>query len=401
MRRKAWFLLVMVFLFLLVTGCWSRRELNDLAIVMGTGIDIVDGEYVVSAQIVNPGEVASKEGGGDSKSAVATYSVRSTTLFEGIRRLTTLTPRRLYFSHIQVLVLGEQVARHGVKEVLDLLFRDNEVRPDFYVILAKEASALQILSMYEPLEKIPANKLYKSLETAEREWGSIVAIQLDEFIADLLQEGVEPVLAGIGINEDVQMGTASKGHVKNNMPPLLKYQKIGVFKEDKLRGWFSEDESIGFSYITDRVDSTVEEFACGGKDKIVIEIIRNKSTIRTVAVNGKPQVEVSTVTEGNVGEVECSIDLSNPKTMYKLERDVEKHISDHIQNAVRKAQKEFRSDVFGFGKSLYQSNPKMWEKVKDDWNEIFPDLKVKTKVDVKLRRTGKVGNSFIPFMKKE
>jgi spore germination protein KC len=99
--------------------------------------------------------------------------------------------------------------------------------------------------------------------------------------------------------------------------------------------------------------------------------------------------------------VECSIDLSNPKTMYKLERDVEKHISDHIQNAVRKAQKEFRSDVFGFGKSLYQSNPKMWEKVKDDWNEIFPDLKVKTKVDVKLRRTGKVGNSFIPFMKKE
>ncbi|MGF9908807.1 Ger(x)C family spore germination protein [Brevibacillus porteri] len=400
MKRKGMWLLAIVIL-VLVTGCWNRRELNDLAIVMGTGIDKIDGQYVVSAQIVNPGAVASKEGGGISQSAVATYSMRGSSIFEGIRKMTTETPRRLYFSHIQVLVLGEQVAREGVKEVLDLLFRDHEVRPDFYVILAKDTTALQILSMIDPLEKIPATKLYKSLETAEKSWGSIVSTQLDEFIAELLREGVQPVLVGATLKGKVHTGASDMNSQKISQPNLLKYQDIGVFKKDKLLGWLNEEESIGFSYITDRVDSTIEEIPCETKNKMVIEIIRSKTTVSGKVKNGKPQVEVSVSAEGNVGEVACPKDLSNPQTIYKLEADVEKKIREKIVSAVHKAQKEYHSDVFGFGQSIYRNDPKGWEKVKEDWDSKFTDLKVKIKVDVRLRRTGKVGNSFIPFIKKD
>ncbi|MEJ8545966.1 Ger(x)C family spore germination protein [Brevibacillus borstelensis] len=391
-------LLLSLVLLAFVTGCWNRRELNDLAIIMGIGIDKVDGEYMISTQIVNPGEVASKDGGGMSQSAVANYSLRASTLFEGIRKMTTLTPRQLYFSHIQVLVLGEQVAREGVKEVLDLLFRDHEVRPDFYMILAKDASAIQILSMIDPLEKIPASKLYKSLETVERIWGSIVSVQLDEFITQLLQDGVEPVLGGVGVKEKVRMGAA--GGKPLQMSALLKYQGLGVFKEDKLLGWFNEEESIGYSYITSRVKGTVEEVSCREKKKIAIEIIRSKATVSGIVENGKPQIEVNIAAEGNVGEADCPIDLSNPKSMYRLEIEAEKQIKDKVQKAVRKAQK-FQSDVFGFGQSIYQGNPKNWGKVERGWNQTFADLEVKTTVDVKLRRTGKVGKSFIPLMKKE
>lgn len=400
MKRKGLFLLTLALLVLL-TGCWNCRELNDLAIVMGTGIDKIDGEYVISAQIVNPGGVASKEGGGMNQSSVATYSMRASSIFEGIRKMTTVTPRRLYFSHIQVLVLGEQIAKEGAKEVLDLLFRDHEVRPDFYVILAKDATALQILSMIDPLEKIPATKLYKSLETAESAWGSIVSIQLDEFIADLLRDGIEPVLVGVNTKGKVHMGTSGGNSQKESQSSLLRYHEIGVFKGDKLRGWFNEEESIGFSYITDRVDSTVEEIPCDKNNKIVIEIIRNKTTVNGKVEKGKPQVEVSISAEGNVGEVACSNDLSDPKTIYKLEADVEKQIKGKIVSAIHKAQKQYRSDVFGFGQSIYKDDPKGWEKVKEDWDSQFPNLKVKIKTDVKIRRTGKVGNSFIPFMKKE
>ncbi|WP_409177026.1 Ger(x)C family spore germination protein [Brevibacillus fortis] len=400
MKRKGMCLMAIVILVLL-TGCWNRRELNDLAIVMGTGIDKIDGEYVVSAQIVNPGAVASKESGKISQSAVATYSMRGSSIFEGIRRMTTETPRRLYFSHIQVLVLGEQVARDGIKEALDLLFRDHEVRPDFYVILAKDTTALQILSMIDPLEKIPATKLYKSLETGEKAWGSIVSMQLDEVIADLLREGIEPILVGATMKGKVQPGTSDLNSQNVTPPNLLKYEDIGVFKKDKLLGWFNEVESIGFSYITDRVDSTIEEIPCDKNKKIVIEIIRSKTTVNGKVKNGKPQIEVSVSAEGNVGEVACPKDLSNPQTMYKLEEDVEKRIREKIVSAVHKAQKQYHSDVFGFGQSIYQNDPKGWEKVKEDWDSQFSNLKVKIKTDVKLRRTGKVGNSFIPFMKKE
>jgi spore germination protein KC len=284
---------------------------------------------------------------------------------------------------------------------LDLLFRDHQVRPDFYVILAKGTTAIQVLSMFDPMEKIPVNKLYKSLETAEKAWGSIVAIQLDEFIVDLLKDGVEPILVGVEIMGNKQMGMTDANIKKIKPPALLKYQEIGVFKDDKLLGWLNEEESIGFSYITGRLDSTVDEMPCGEKGKIAIEIIRNKSTLRGTVENGKPQIEVSIAAEGNVGEVACSIDLSNPKEMYKLEIEMEKQINDKIQKAAHKVQKQFKSDIFGFGQAIYQEDPESWEKMKEDWDQTFVDVKVKTKIDVKLRRTGKVGNSFIPFMKKK
>ncbi|GEC89809.1 Ger(x)C family spore germination protein [Brevibacillus brevis] len=400
MKRKGVFLLALTLL-VLMTGCWNRRELNDLAIVMGTGIDKIDGQYVISAQIVNPGAVASTESGKISQSAVATYSMRGSSIFEGIRRMTTETPRRLYFSHIQVLVLGEQVAREGIKEALDLLFRDHEVRPDFYVILAKDTTALQILSMIDPLEKIPATKLYKSLETGEKAWGSIVSMRLDEVIADLLREGVEPVLVGATLKGKVRTGSTDISSQKDSQPNLLRYQDIGVFKKDKLLGWLNEEESIGFSYITDKVDSTVEEIPCDKKHKIVVEIIRSKTTVNGKVKNGNPQIEVSVSAEGNVGEVACPKDLSNPQTIYKLEADVEKRIREKIVSAIHKTQKQYHSDVLGFGQSIYHNDPKGWKKVKEDWDSKFTDLNVKVKVDVRLRRTGKVGNSFIPFIKKD
>jgi spore germination protein KC len=37
-----------------VTGCWSRHELNDLAIAVGIGIDKTGDQYQVSAQVVYP-----------------------------------------------------------------------------------------------------------------------------------------------------------------------------------------------------------------------------------------------------------------------------------------------------------------------------------------------------------
>lgn len=37
---------------LLLSGCWSKRELNELAIVVALGVDKVDDEYELSIQVV-------------------------------------------------------------------------------------------------------------------------------------------------------------------------------------------------------------------------------------------------------------------------------------------------------------------------------------------------------------
>ncbi|MCM3746180.1 hypothetical protein M3223_02295 [Paenibacillus pasadenensis] len=44
----------------ILSGCWSRRELNDLLIVLGIAVDWQDGKYLVSYQVVNPNEISTK-----------------------------------------------------------------------------------------------------------------------------------------------------------------------------------------------------------------------------------------------------------------------------------------------------------------------------------------------------
>ncbi len=61
MKQKTAFLFLMLTLVLLLTGCWNRRELNELAIAVGMGIDKHGDQFRVSVQVVDPGEAASKK----------------------------------------------------------------------------------------------------------------------------------------------------------------------------------------------------------------------------------------------------------------------------------------------------------------------------------------------------
>lgn len=62
MWRKFLCILLIISLTLL-TGCWSRKELNDLALVMALGIDLDPGGYAVTVQVMNPGEAGNQKGG--------------------------------------------------------------------------------------------------------------------------------------------------------------------------------------------------------------------------------------------------------------------------------------------------------------------------------------------------
>lgn len=62
-------LTVLILCLLMLTGCWSRRELNELLIVLGIGVDWKDGEYLVSFQVVNPSEISAQRRGGIARQA--------------------------------------------------------------------------------------------------------------------------------------------------------------------------------------------------------------------------------------------------------------------------------------------------------------------------------------------
>lgn len=397
MTRHWTLFFVFLAMFMITTGCWSRRELNDLSIVTGVAIDKHDHQFRVSVQVVDPAAVASKQGAGD-RSPVSVYDATGDTIFEAIRKMTTLTPRKLYFSHLRIFVLGEDLAKDGIRNTLDLLDRDHEVRTDFYIVVARGIKAKDIISVLTPLEKNPATKLYTSLKVSEKAWAPTVSVQLDELISAIMSDGKQPVLTGIQIKGDLDIGKSKENVNVIDTPANLQYQGIAVFKNDRLIGWLNEDESKGFSDLTDRLNSTVIEIACGKSGKMAVEIIRSKSKLKGIVKDGKPEVEVTIRSEANVADVECEVDLSKTETIYKLEKEVEKTIKSNVERTVSKA-KKLKSDIIGFGEAIHRANPDYWKKAKKEWDQQFPSLPVHFKIEVKIRGLGTTGDSFLNKLK--
>ncbi|AJY75119.1 Ger(x)C family spore germination protein [Paenibacillus beijingensis] len=394
MKRKFFLSGLAALLLLLTTGCWNRRELNDLAIEVAIGIDKAGKRYRVTSQVVDPSEVAAQKGGG-ARAPVIMYQATADSPFEARRKMTTLSPRKIYAGHVRTLIVGEELARSGIGKILDYMSRDHEHRPDFYILVAKGTTAENILKVLTPLEKIPANKLYSSLQTSEKAWAPTSSVTLDQLITEIVSKGKDPVLTGLQVIGNPNKGSDTENVEKVDRPARLQLSNLGVFRGDKLLGWLNETESKGYNYITGNVKSTVGHLPCRGGGIIVFEVIRTKSKMKGHVRNGEPRVDVHLDLEANVGEVECKIDLMNPGTFADLEKRSNKRVKSMMEKAIKTAQHKYRSDIFGFGEAIHRADPKYWKQVEDRWDQKFTDLPVNVTVNVKIRRVGSVGEPFL------
>lgn len=92
--------------------------------------------------------------------------------------------------------------------------------------------------------------------------------------------------------------------------------------------------------------------------------------------------------EGNVGELNCPIDLTKAESIETINGDVEKKVKQKMEAAIKAAQEDFGSDIFGFGSLIQRKNPDYWKTVEKDWNSHFKELKVEIQVKAQIRRKG-------------
>ena len=123
-------------------------------------------------------------------------------------------------------------------------------------------------------------------------------------------------------------------------------------------------------------------------------MVHTKSKLKTEMIKGEPHGFVQAKIKGNVAEVECQgLDLTNPKSISYIEKESEKELTKIIKTAIHHIQKDYQTDIFGFGEALGRSAPNDWVKYKKDWDQTFSQMPVTVKVDMKIRQTGTINNS--------
>jgi spore germination protein KC len=403
MIRKWIFLFIILTGIVLLSGCWSKKELTDLAFIAAFGIDKnEEGRYVGTFQIINPGNVAGglQGGGGGERPPVTVYSTTGDNLVEVSRRASGKVSRRLYYAHTNLVVISDELAKEqGITTIFDAFDRDPEFRSTATVVIAHDTKAADIVKILTPIDKIPANKVIKTLKFTERRWGEHMNVNIQEVMKSLVSPGKEPVITGFRLNGNAKQ-TRKLENVQETAPEaVLQADGLAIFKEGKLIDWFQGETARGTVWGLDKIKATDVNINWEGKkEAVAYQVIRQNTKVSVNMKKGQPSISIHVRADGDIGEVTVPVDLTNPHVLMNIEKAVEKEIKKEIHDAVQRAQKN-KSDIFGFGEAVHRSEPKTWKQLKHDWNDVyFPELEVDVTVDAFVRRTGLRSKSYLSDM---
>ncbi len=383
-KRGVVFLLLILSIILLTTGCWNRKELNQLAIVAAVGVDKGDDQKIqLTIQIIKPGTL--KEGGSGTEKPVWIIKSSGNTVFEAVRNFVAKSGRKLFWPHTMVIVIGDKIAKEGILPVIDWFLRDPEMRLRTFVLVT-QGEASEIINGDSGLEKIPASHLERMIKDSDI---------LSESVATNLMDVTNMILSQPSHSV---IGSVDKTKSGQGEEEELSLRGAGVFRKDKLLGWLNPLETRGYLWIKGKVKSGVIIVPSPEHpDQLIsLEIIKSKSKIIPRLENGTLKYTIEVDVTSNLGEQMGTEDLINPEMFTVLEDEQRQAVEKEIVTLIQKAQEDYKLDILGLGEATLRELPQEWNKVKDQWEEKFPQAEIEVKVNSKLLHSGMLDSLKLP-----
>lgn len=365
-----------------VTGCWSRKEISELAIIVGVGLDYEPGPqpYRMTMQIARVGALVrggAAQGQAKGPPVEVVTGVGSTPHQAG-RDLQRGMPRRFHPAHNELWVIGEEMARREIGPLIDFFERLQLVRPNVLVLVA-EGSAREVLQHSKNPERTLAETV-TGLMRFRTYTGSTLHVTVNDLGVALTQPGRQPVVPGIRVEPD----TVDQGQ------PMVMLSDLAAFKEDRLVGWLPPDANLGFLWGVNKITRGLLTIPCFDEPdrSVTVDVSRGNTTRRVESIRGRPRIWIHTDVEVDITSQGCRENIATPEGFAKLSTALEKQVAQAIADAVEHAQ-ELKTDVFGFGELVYRQAPAYWRQVADRWNdEVFPEVKTVVTVEMHIRRPG-------------
>lgn len=371
-----------------LSGCWNSRELDELAIVRGIGIDASEeepGTVQITAQVAKAGEIGSSKNGSSKSSSggEAFWNVISTgkSVFSAIREMTTTSSRKLFFPHNEILVIGRDTAESGIQKYLDFFERDPETRGKVLIAIS-ETSAEDLLNVKAELEKIPADNISNMIEQYSNITSQTKAVNITDFSNSYMSPSSATVAPLLKV-------------MQNDQKKAVEITGTAVFKGDKMVGTLNETEGRGLLWVLGEVESGIIVVKDSEGSSVSEEIIRSKTKMTPVLEDGKIVIKIEISEEGNIGEEEGTENLAELSQVKYLEDRISEEIESEVTAALKKA-RELDADIFGFGSAIEKKYSSKWKEIEENWDEGFKTLDVKLSVDADLRLMGKISKPLVP-----
>lgn len=378
MKIKTIILLISIFL---LTGCYDRKELNKLAILTATEINKIDDEFIINAQIVNP---QSPDKTTNVESPFFIYTGKGKTIQEAYRQIKLSSSRYIYPDHLRILIINEKLAKEDISQILDFYLRDPAIRTEFNILIGKTEN---ILSPITPLEQISASSIIDSLEVNKNYLGVTNQTSLNELAIMYLNPHTEIILPSIKLNNDTKESDEEENTKNTKVNTMYELSGLGVFKNNKLQGYLTNDESITYNLIKNNTENSIITYKCGKDEYLAIEIITNKCKITTKNKTINIKIDINTT----INESSCHINLNNQKTIINLEKSLKIYLNNKIKKDINNIRNEYNSDIFGFLDTIYKHDYKTYIEIKNNWyNNYFKNIPINIDTNINIVSIGNI-----------
>lgn len=397
MGSKMTIISVILALLIFLPGCWSRTEIESLAIVDGLGIDLVEQEgqekFLLTTSIIRPalaGGGAEAGGGAKGKPVYWRVSSLGDSMAEAERNANLRIPRRIFYGHLRFVLIDEKAARRGLADIFDYLHRNMRIRPRVLVLVTSEKAADELINFSE-LETTIARQLEEMERIATARSSKAMIFDLAETTDELITPGSDPLVARLTA---VESPPAEPG---GDPVKIYRLTGGGAFKVDRLVGWLNPEEVRGFLLGTGQAKTGPFSFKFHPHftNDVSVMMTRGSSKINVDAKGEEVKARIEIKVEGDLSEYHGTEEIAKDKEIMKLEEKFSEVIKTEVMKSVKKSQK-LKSDYFGFGAALHRNNPKAWKTLEKQWYDMLPEIKVEVKVTAQVRRTGMIGNPFKP-----
>lgn len=370
MKTVTRILVVSVCMFL-VSGCWDRREVNDMAIVIAMAMDKEgDGRYRLSIQVPLVSSLGAQSGGGGGTSGDKSYYVDSAvgrTIREANGFIQARMSREIYYSHHRMIVIGEELAKDGMSEVLDIVTRFPENRLTAYIVMTK-GKGIELLTAQPQFERFSGEAMRELVKM-----GGITVTLKD--VAQMLStpglDAILPVLAAVDSHP--------KGKSKE-----VEATGVGLFRNDKLVAIAKPKELIGLRLFQRDFTPFAVVLPLNKKERLTISLSKGRAKIKPEIRKGRIHYKIDLFASAVVVENISNLDLEKEKNIRMLQVKLDEQIKSGVKHMMQTIQ-HYRSDFIGLGIALSRNYPREWrERYRARWNEELPKItyEIRTKVNM-------------------
>ena len=389
--KKVSLLVSFLIIGLLFNGCSmallpERIEINKLNLIRIVGIDKgIKNPDDICITILTKKIQQQQSGGSENSGQKAEQPLILTnedpTLMKADREFQTYSDKRMFWGHVEYLLVGEEAAKEGIAKYIDYFVRDTSFRIKANIYIIKGTTAKDFISQSSMGEYYLPDRLEALNENSKllTGWQGLELLEFLQWLNNKYSSAVAPALCLKEIENPIS---------EDDKPSIdVRLDGYVIFKNLKLVTEINLKQERGENFLLNKVVTSAIQITDPSGKMVAMDIIDNKTDTSPVIKNGKLKgMTVKVEFSSNINEVHSTSDIFDESTLKYLNDEQSKIIKNEIE-AVIKIAKDNNADFIDMAGSFEMKRPTMWKKIKDKWDDIFPTIPISVEVKSKINRT--------------